>query len=62
MKLLTMCLIKFSKNITITPNEMDELFWGKDMEDSLIGLKGYRWLVKFENWMKKSFSRLQNSN
>ncbi len=32
-KLLTMCLIKFSKYRMINPNGMDELFWGKDMED-----------------------------
>jgi len=28
-----MCLIKFSKNRMTSPKGMDELFWGKDMED-----------------------------
>jgi hypothetical protein len=28
---------------------------------SLIGLKGCKWLLKFGNWMKRNYSRLQNS-
>jgi hypothetical protein len=31
MKLLTMCLIKFSKNKMTSSKGMDEFFWGKNM-------------------------------
>ncbi len=39
MKLITMCLIKFSQKKMISPEGLDELFWGNDMEDAFDWIK-----------------------
>jgi hypothetical protein len=36
---------------------MDELFWGKDLEDVFIELKYYKWQKRFRNMTKTNYSR-----
>lgn len=56
-----MWVMKFLENKMTSPKGMNEIFWGKDMEDVFNSIKKLQRLKRSKNWMKKNYSKLWNS-